>query len=200
MRGRDVAARLFGRRPRRGHGLDLADRAPGGVRAGGGTAPSALFDLLAQECEELDVVPVDDGGLFTPTDAGLAGELHALAHAAAQATRRAATAVGMPVRDFPAVSIVSVPATADGEPGLVHRLMSGCTAPYDPACRALARLDLPGALRGLAAELRALEAAGPGCGYATARHVIAAAQEVCSVLDVLSGLARRHPDQVRGQQ
>ncbi len=149
---------------------------------------SQLFELLADECEDLGLLPLDGGGVFAPSDPALADDLRGLAAALAQATNRAARGLGVALREYPPISVMSQPAWADDEPGLVVRMIAMVVSPQDPAWDAAARMDLPGAIGGIADELRALEAPGPGCDFAAVHHLVDTAQHVCSLLQVVAGL------------
>ena len=148
---------------------------------------SELFTLLADECEELDLLPVDDGGLFAPSDHALAEDLRGLAAALAQATTRAAQGLGVALREYPPISVMSQPAWADDEPGLVVRMITMVVSAQDPAWDAAARMDLPGAIGRMADALRELESSGRASNT-VARDLVDTAQHVCSLLQVLAGL------------
>jgi hypothetical protein len=157
------------------------------------TGTSQLFDDFADQCEELELIPLDDGGIFAPSLPGLAEELRALAAALGNATSRAAAGFGVPLGEYPPVSLMSQPARADDQPGLVLRSMTMVPSGEDPAWDAAALLDLPEAIAQLADDLRELEPPNE------ARSPVAVdpddidafldtAQHVCSLLDVIAGL------------
>lgn len=138
--------------------------------------PSEVLLALARDCDDLDLDLLDgpQWGLFVPADPDLANDLMDIASALAAATDQAGRTA------FPDVSVLSQPAWADDEPGLLVRMMSMVADGEDQAWDAAARLDLPAAITALAADL---DGRGNPRADETARYV-------CSILQVLAGLAR----------
>ena len=152
------------------------------------TGTSQLFDDIADQCDELELIPLDDGGIFAPSSPELAEELRALAAALGHATSRAAAGFGVALGEYPSVSLMSQPARADDQPGLVLRSMTMVPSGQDSAWDAAALLDLPEAISQLADDLREFESADQTRSPAALDGFLDTAQHVCSLLDVIAGL------------
>lgn len=147
--------------------------------------PSEVLIALARDCDDLDLDLFDgpEWGLFVPADPDLEDDLMDIALALAAATAQVARAHGLVgTADFPDVSVFSQPAWADDEPGLLVRMMSMVADGEDEAWDAAARLDLPAALSALAADLDR--------DGVPAVDIVDTARYVCSILQVIAGLAR----------
>ena len=148
--------------------------------------PSEVLNALARDCDDLDLDLFDgpEWGLFVPADPDLEDDLMDIAMALAAAMAPLARALGLvgTADYFPDVSVFSQPAWADDEPGLLVRMMSMVESGDDAAWDAAARLDLPAAISALAADLDR--------GDARADDIVDTARHICSILQVLAGLAR----------
>ncbi|MBM7783746.1 hypothetical protein [Tenggerimyces flavus] len=150
--------------------------------------PSDLIEQLADECAEIDLVPLRDGRLFVHSDQAVAGELRRVAGELAEVVTQAAHRWGITVEEFPVVTLRSQPAWFDGRRGLVLQIASALYAqsPWD----ATALLDLPAAIRVLVVDLRIIESLDDGQGdVAAPGEFVLTGQQVCTMIDVVGRFA-----------